>query len=96
MNKVTITVTQQDIDKALDKRLNHENTYHSISHCPISQAVRRITGTKMKVATTSTNTTINRKSYRLPNIATNWLLRFDAGKTVKPFSFTISEWTDSQ
>lgn len=79
-----IQVLQEDIDNA------GAGSYR----CPIAKAIARITGQLVSVSFMGVfywNYTDNLKGKRakLPNEASFFVIAFDAGKEVKPFSFEL-------
>lgn len=82
--KETITVTQEDIDKA-----RKANGLPSMI-CPIAQAIHRKRSRKQWRVGSAVIITANGDNVPLPKRAVNFIERFDAEKKpVKPFSFTI-------
>lgn len=91
MNKLTVTVTQDDIE--------HGVTRHC-QKCPIARAVARelLPGMSVEVvAATVRITPVNRPAWHtpvalcesLPPRALTFIERFDAGKSVRPFTFQL-------
>ena len=63
--------------------------------CPIAQAVREVSPKKKRVSV-SHFLTVGKKHYDLPKVAIRFIDRFDAGKSVKPITFTAERqipWT---
>ena len=88
-----IDVTQQDIDKANADRRNADASYDLCKHCPISVAVKRITG-RCDVRSAPghfrwDNEDGNWYRYELPDVADEFIYAFDRRATVKPFTFEV-------
>lgn len=89
--KYTINVTQEDIDKG---------TPLSCKFCPISQAVRRISGalwtsSDVDWIAVGVNPTIKSDRYRTPQNAADFIRVFDASPdAVQPFSFELQTFGD--
>jgi hypothetical protein len=77
--KVRVRVTEKDIVVGV---------YGSCFRCPIARAMARVFRTQIHVGSCS----FSRAGwYRfLPTEACDFISRFDEGKTVKPFSFTVN------
>jgi len=82
MAKKTINVTERDIK--LGKK-NH------ILACPIARALRR-KSTNGHVASWATTAHLDGKVFLLPPVAIQFVRKFDAGKKVKPFKFTLTDY----
>jgi hypothetical protein len=74
-----INVLQKDIKNGVA---------NTCDKCPVALAVRRATHKRVKVGYVFVG--VNRTWYGLPKEATTFIKRFDMGKSVKPFRFTIS------
>lgn len=79
-NKVTIVVTQEDIDQGIAK---------DASRCPLSIALARTFGEPMFAALTLFGN--EHVVSRLPQIATNFIYAYDAKEHVEPFSFEVDK-----
>lgn len=89
-----ILVEQADIDGANKHRT--QGGYHPPDHCPIARAVKRqrpeLRGVKVNGA--SIREVTNGGVYiNLPDVARQFVHRFDTRLPVKPFSFPI-EWDE--
>ena len=83
MKKIKVEVTAADIRKARRLKGNRSTT------CPVALAVQRVTKDPKAWAGVTFMYT-NGKYIPTPKKNSEFILRFDAGKPVKPFSFTIS------
>ena len=81
-----IIITQENIDKAIEAKKNLD-----VQACPIYQAVLKKQGNNLIGVSKRYIWLSNEKSYLLPKIAVDFILAFDAGKEVKPFSFQAEE-----
>ncbi len=79
LKRVKIEVLAKDI--RLGKR-NHSKT------CAISRAAKRQFKGK-DISTRYVSMSVGEWTYNLPKKASNFISRFDMGKKVKPFSFTM-------
>ena len=59
----------------------------SACSCPIAQAVREVSPRKKRVAVLLDEMQVGSKTYDLPRAVSNFIKRFDAGKSVKPTTF---------
>lgn len=79
MHKITINVTQEDIDKG--QRRSPET-------CPIALAASRILSSKVQVGIIGMYTK-QRAITNIPLLAKQFIIKFDDGEKVGPFSFEI-------
>ena len=80
----TIRVTQNDID------CGHKL---DAGDCPIARALfRKFKDPRLSVGTTIM--TLHNHVYELPQVATDFVTRYDSYLTVKPFTFTIGRQLD--
>ena len=77
---ITIEVTAEDIVNGQRSRCYHD---------PIALAASRALGVRTFTGVLHIHAVDGRSSWLLPRIATKFILDFDVGKPVKPFSFTI-------
>lgn len=75
-----ITVTAEDIK---------EGHRGNACLCPIALAMIRATKDEWAVGTFSVRRRYQRRAFALPKRVMAWIFRFDIGKEVKPFSFTL-------
>ena len=81
MRKIKVRVTAQHI--AFGKKANYDS-------CPVALALAEAVGATP--TTTGVATTIDLPGHRdlpLPERVSQWVSDFDAGKPVKPFTFTL-------
>jgi hypothetical protein len=81
-----ITVTQEDIDEGIIK---------DCIRCPIARAIGRAFGEKASVAQTDyyvSGRWNSLKPKKLPNVATEFIYDFDAGRPVHPFTFELPDY----
>lgn len=79
MTKLTVRVTQGDIDKG---------AAGSHCNCPIALAVKRLTGAN-DVSVNCDDIYFGYKIFPLPPKVSKFILSFDFHQPVKPFQFTI-------
>lgn len=84
--KVTITVTQTDIDAATQARLGLG--YTAPKCCPIAQAINRRHHNWVVTETRVLDCDYNGIAV-LPGPAMSFIRRFDSGQAVEPFEFEI-------
>lgn len=79
-----VNVTAKDIKNGCPQRADS---------CPITLAVKRLLKTDNDVETSDVIEVFGKSGgsefYRVPKKATNFILRFDEGKPVKPFKFRL-------
>ena len=81
MSRIHIKVTQEDIDLGLA---------YEASSCPVALALQReldMPGASL----CSSNITVGEHNYNPPDEVRDFVVAFDNGKEVKPFSFTMPE-----
>lgn len=82
---MVIKVLQSHINAA---RKHEENYTNSSSNCPVALAMSAATG--QKIVNVGYNVaTLKRKDISLPKKVQDFILKFDHGDKVKPFTFTI-------
>jgi hypothetical protein len=78
---IKIEVTQEDID----------NGFRASSlGCPIARAVNRVFKTN-NAAVLDLVLSVNNRGWHMPEVATEFVHNFDAGKPVKPFVLELAE-----
>ena len=80
-----IKVTQQDIAKGSRKKCDN---------CPIARAIKRETKSPVWVNSNHVDYLVKNELvvHLLPKKAITFIKRFDAGETVKPFTFEIEKY----
>lgn len=76
--KTTIRVTAQDIRHGI---------HISTTACPIALAARRAGCREVQCG--NHGLVVGKRYAQLPPKAQSWIASFDAGKTVKPFEFSV-------
>lgn len=82
-----ISVTQQDIDDALDQRL-HGAQYRAGRHCPINRAAERATGKRCATGRSELDI-IGEEFLVLPPEAQHFIKMFDGNEPVSPIEFEV-------
>jgi hypothetical protein len=80
VSKMTINVTQADIDQGAPD---------CVDNCPIALAIIRAVGHPY-VAVDRLHAKVSGREYRLPVTAQCFILDFDAGDSVAPFTFYLA------
>jgi hypothetical protein len=78
-------ITQKITVTALDIKMG---TWRCAYHCPVAMAIKR-RFLDQRVIVSRTEIGVGMEHVSLPNKAIRFIERFDAGKTVKPFSFVL-------
>lgn len=93
-NRTSLAGTRIHV-KACDIRLGDINDIHT---CPIARATQRTLGLRKGLASVSSTLGVYRtpqstfeEDYALPKRANKFILAFDDGKPVKPFSFALGK-----
>lgn len=88
---ITVEVTALDIKRG---------TRNTLSQCPIARAIRRLKFKDVSIGGTARFTKGSGKNalrlvFDIPKAASTFIGRFDLGKPVKPFTFTVRKLLNS-
>lgn len=87
MKTITVNVTQRDIDAAWEA-MDTNPAFDATKQCPIARALHRHPATR-RVAVTGDQVLISGQLANLPAEAIAFVVAFDSGEPVAPFTFTL-------